>query len=641
VFGKTGNSSGVGPGYEYLKIQLNTPLQAGASYKASMWVRKAFSCPYSSSHLGMYFTATLPAVSHPLNVTPQVLETSVITENQAWTLIEGTFTASGGEQYLLIGIFAGVTNQYGFPFNTGNVNCDDDAYYLIDDVKVCDDPLQPLDPTFTYEIGCYQNQVTITATANTNYPNSQYNLYETQPCTGNPVGDPCLVQPPLDIQSGNVVTFTVPYVPGETYVIKHGNWDACRDWSEQRQLITVPDFEGSISTPSPICENEGVIITPTNIHPEPSQPWTLTVEGVVPGQSQGINPKTYYGCGDPGILDLSDPAGSGLYDTGLAACPTSLQPDGTPYPFTCDEVCEYYRIIIRYQVCTLFFSDTLIVHVLCAPKVESEANPDYVCPGDPVIYCVTNPQNGLSYQWYDQNGSVAGGNTACTGPHFYQSGDAYYVVATDPSNGCSSTSIPQITEDPNCVDSSWCPNNLVPNSTFASYNPSCLSSFPVSPFFNGCVSAWSASNGSPQLQNAPQNPYAQLNSSNFGGDEGIFASAFLPNGLNVGGSINLNPSGNSGTLYIVAANGLTNNNGSTFPTVASQVLWTFDLSSLPTGWNTISLPQVVVNANYSQLAIHLVHNGGFFAKSRIKLDNLCLERLPFNCKMTVLAYCTF
>jgi hypothetical protein len=402
VFGRYSS----GPDCEYLQVQLDQPLQAGNSYKASMWVRKAYIAPYSSNNLGMYFSTTLPSGPTPLNVTPQVLETSIITESQAWTLIEGTFTAAGGEQYLTIGIFGGFQTQYGFPFNVRKYFYDTDAYYLIDDVKVCDDPLQPLDPTFTYEIGCYQNQVTITATANTNYPNSQYNLYETQPCTGNPVGDPCLVQPPLDIQSGNVVTFTVPYVPGETYVIKHGNWDACRDWSEQRQLITLPDFEGSISTPSPICENEGVIITPTNIHPEPSQPWTLTVEGVVPGQSQGINPKTYYGCGDPGILDLSDPAGSGLYDTGLAACPTSLQPDGTPYPFTCDEVCEYYRIIIRYQVCTLFFSDTLIVHVLCAPKVESEANPDFVCPGDPVIYCVTNPQNALNYQWYDQNGSV-------------------------------------------------------------------------------------------------------------------------------------------------------------------------------------------------------------------------------------------
>ncbi len=55
----------------------------------------------------MYFSTThTHIVANSLfSYTPQINETTVITDTANWTLVSGLFIANGGEQYIIIGNF--------------------------------------------------------------------------------------------------------------------------------------------------------------------------------------------------------------------------------------------------------------------------------------------------------------------------------------------------------------------------------------------------------------------------------------------------------------------------------------------------------------------------------------------------------
>ncbi len=86
----------------------------------------------------MYFTETHTyiATTDYLNFTPQINNTTLITDTANWTLISGQYIANGGEQYIIIGNF--------FPdslTDTVAVNPSQyfsEAYYFVDDVSVID-----------------------------------------------------------------------------------------------------------------------------------------------------------------------------------------------------------------------------------------------------------------------------------------------------------------------------------------------------------------------------------------------------------------------------------------------------------------------------------------------------------------------
>lgn len=96
---------------------------------------------------------------------------------------------------------------------------------------------------FTYSLTCLGSTVQINVTASQNNTNSQYNLYQvSSPSTSDPLG------PVIDQFSGNSGSFTVPNVVGTHYVIKHGNWSSDCSWRETRKLITIPQFNVSLSS---------------------------------------------------------------------------------------------------------------------------------------------------------------------------------------------------------------------------------------------------------------------------------------------------------------------------------------------------------------------------------------------------------
>jgi len=142
-FGKIwpGPSSSLPPVYrEYLEVPLIHPLEVGKTYCASMYVIMSDKKEYACNNLGMYFSDTLIDLNYftELIFSPQVNETSLITDTTNWVKISGCFVATSPAQYLLIGNFKPDTaTAFKFLYYTDGVslgywNC----YYYLDDISV-------------------------------------------------------------------------------------------------------------------------------------------------------------------------------------------------------------------------------------------------------------------------------------------------------------------------------------------------------------------------------------------------------------------------------------------------------------------------------------------------------------------------
>jgi hypothetical protein len=122
--------------YNYLQGRLNNHLTAGKSYCVSFFVNRAHATGYSINKIGAYLddgsidTTSRCAVPQT-QYTPQVLDTSIISDTLSWTRIQGSFIASGTERFITIGDFfdTGSVSKIYIPGNNFGV-------YLIDDVSV-------------------------------------------------------------------------------------------------------------------------------------------------------------------------------------------------------------------------------------------------------------------------------------------------------------------------------------------------------------------------------------------------------------------------------------------------------------------------------------------------------------------------
>ncbi len=147
VGGSSVSGGTVSQNREYIQVELTTPLVAGKEYCASMVVRSDYPSPVmvSSDGIGMWFTDQKVNIDtqnggqqfigngSTINAIPQIQNPSGNIIDSNCTVISGTFCASGGEKWLVIGNFRPDslmnTNDPGF-FGI-KIN-----YMLIDDVSV-------------------------------------------------------------------------------------------------------------------------------------------------------------------------------------------------------------------------------------------------------------------------------------------------------------------------------------------------------------------------------------------------------------------------------------------------------------------------------------------------------------------------
>jgi hypothetical protein len=128
---------------EYLYQKLTQPLQAGNVYCLSFYVNRADRVTYAIKNIGALFSNNLQPLTngYEINAIPQVEnQTGIISDTVNWTLIQGCFTAIGGEQYITIGNFT--TNFNTDTLNTNSTNLapgrETTSYYYIDDVTLID-----------------------------------------------------------------------------------------------------------------------------------------------------------------------------------------------------------------------------------------------------------------------------------------------------------------------------------------------------------------------------------------------------------------------------------------------------------------------------------------------------------------------
>ncbi|HSH66244.1 MAG TPA: gliding motility-associated C-terminal domain-containing protein [Bacteroidia bacterium] len=131
VFGETPS-----PRREYLQVKLNDVLKTDTDYKVTFYVNLANNSSVSITQLGAYFStnAVSDTGSLPLPFTPQILSPAgnYLTDTASWIQISGTYTASGGEQFITIGNFKDDNTTDTLQLTNAPIL----SYYFIDDISV-------------------------------------------------------------------------------------------------------------------------------------------------------------------------------------------------------------------------------------------------------------------------------------------------------------------------------------------------------------------------------------------------------------------------------------------------------------------------------------------------------------------------
>lgn len=135
---------------EYIQCVLAEPLQAGVKYRIGFYFKLSTYALYASDRIGLLLDANPVAANHDgvIMQTPliSVASDSVLANtNGSWERAFITYTATGGERYLVIGNFFdnATTRSKRLPYRFGkSAPLHESSYFYIDDVSV-----MPLDRT--------------------------------------------------------------------------------------------------------------------------------------------------------------------------------------------------------------------------------------------------------------------------------------------------------------------------------------------------------------------------------------------------------------------------------------------------------------------------------------------------------------
>ncbi|MBK6985661.1 MAG: T9SS type A sorting domain-containing protein [Bacteroidetes bacterium] len=136
--GMFGYSNPIANAREYIQTQLTTALTANALYFVKFYTVLSNFSKYAINNTGMYFSNNntyQTGGTYLLNYIPQIklFNNAVITDSLNWIEVSGVYTASGGENFLIIGNFNADLTTDTVSVNYGTYQ---GAYYYIDDVSV-------------------------------------------------------------------------------------------------------------------------------------------------------------------------------------------------------------------------------------------------------------------------------------------------------------------------------------------------------------------------------------------------------------------------------------------------------------------------------------------------------------------------
>ncbi len=163
--------------YEYLQIPLLIPMQLGDVYRVEMDIMRSDSSQYACNRIGVLLSngAFSQTGTGLMNFPVQFEYTTVVTDTANWTHIIFTptvYAATGGENYITIGVFRPISSPLLTLQDLGNpnptcANPNGRVYYYIDNVEV--KPLSETVAITTEDTVICPNQTTI-LTANCNVP---------------------------------------------------------------------------------------------------------------------------------------------------------------------------------------------------------------------------------------------------------------------------------------------------------------------------------------------------------------------------------------------------------------------------------------------------------------------------------------
>jgi hypothetical protein len=117
---------------DYIRNQLASPLIAGNVYQISFYASLADNCVIATSFGAKLSVSPITTFNGFLMLTTEDIHANTLTDKQNWTLVTGTYTASGGEQFLTIGSFFDDLHSDTMHLDSGYLF----SYYYIDDVSV-------------------------------------------------------------------------------------------------------------------------------------------------------------------------------------------------------------------------------------------------------------------------------------------------------------------------------------------------------------------------------------------------------------------------------------------------------------------------------------------------------------------------
>lgn len=123
---------------EYVGVRLTSPLNEDVGYQVRFRSSRADGCDYAVDRMGVYFgpDSLYQADAMHLDVTPQIefYQAGHFVESDSWFLLQDTFVAAGGEEWMYIGNFQDST-EVDLLFVPGSIGWNS-AYYYFDSIQV-------------------------------------------------------------------------------------------------------------------------------------------------------------------------------------------------------------------------------------------------------------------------------------------------------------------------------------------------------------------------------------------------------------------------------------------------------------------------------------------------------------------------
>ena len=157
----TFSSPALQPEYrEYMAVQLLTPLEAGKTYHWCMRVSLWDSTNLASNNIGIALSDTLATNFSSQTVLNNVVYANyleIIVKDNGWKTIGSSFTAQGGEEYLMLGNFYNDSLTNTLQYKQNMLNGDIAAYYI--------------DMVYLGETSCFETEKEVEENLNVYIPN--------------------------------------------------------------------------------------------------------------------------------------------------------------------------------------------------------------------------------------------------------------------------------------------------------------------------------------------------------------------------------------------------------------------------------------------------------------------------------------